>query len=506
MKFCVALFLLFLAVLFIPRAPVASAQTPSVVCAQTYTVVAGDWLSNTASKLLGNADTYRAIFIATNLKAQTDPTFTTLTNPNVIKVGSKLCIPSLTDAVKLLASDLFPAQNSSAPTPSSTPPVSATPAVTPNGSTTASLRPEDITFVPYGLGTKVQGVLVPSSSFDNSEPPGPVGAPAHIAFQFDGVERLWVIPAQAYQAQWDAAGNSTVSQSLSQLRVLLDNQPVAPPPPLPMLPPDNATNDLAARVRYLAFDGGSGFSFIGRSAHDPSPILASQLYYSFFGLTNDGKYIVSFRYPIETSFLPKTTSDLTPAHLAEIQADPRAYFQETTDLLNQRKNSDFGPDLSRLDALVFSIHVPSTGTAQPRPTASAATPSSLATGGQTPVAPTNPAVAYRQLLIANEWKWVQTTTSTQTITVDDPSKYSVRFNGANGFGVTSDCNIGAGNFVVVGNVLDIKDLQSTKIFCGETSLDTTFTTELLSADTFSFQGSTLLIVLKDNGGTMKFSK
>lgn len=526
MKFRAVVLLIFIVLIVAVGAYVVSAQTVNVECAETYTVVAGDWLSNAAGRFLGDVDTYQAIFIATNLKAKTDSTYTTLTDPNIIEVGSKLCIPAQSDVPKLLATNLFPTPqptalatvSGTAPTVI-TAPITATLAISPTavltGSptitpvlTTIPLRPEDVTFTPYGLGNKIQGLLVPYAPFDNSEPPGPVGAPAHIAFQFDGVERLWVIPAQAYRAQWDNAGNGTVARALAQLDVLQRDQPAAPVPPLPMLPPDNATNDLAARVRYLAFDGGTGFSFIGRSAQDPSPVLSSQLYYSFLGLTNDNKYIVSFRFPIESSMLPKTIGDLTPAHLAEIQADPHLYFQETTDLLNKLKTSDFGPDLTRLDALVFSIHVPSTGTIAPHPTGGAVTPGAVTgNGAETPL-PTSaedPA-ALRKQLLANEWKWLETTTITGTITVGDPDKYSIRFNGANGFGISSDCNIGAGNFTEVGGLLTIKDLQSTKVACGDASLDMTFTSELLSAESFVFADDTLLIVLKDNGGTMKFSK
>lgn len=492
------LLILLLALLLSRPFGYAVAQAP-VPCEQEYTVTAGDWLSKIAEKFYGDVGAYNAIFLATNLKAQTDSTFATLASPDSVEVGDKLCIPGKADAETLLNAALSPTPV--APTPASGTPEASIVAV-------PGLLPEDVSFNPYGLATEMQGRIVPAATYDNSAPPGPVGAPAHVAFQFDGTDRLWVIPADAYRARWDAAGNDTVSRSIASLRLLLRDRPETVNPPLPFLPAVPATNDLAARIRYLDFDGGAGMAFLGRWAQDASPVLASQTDYSFFGLTNDGKYIVSFRFPVHTSALPQDVSDLTPEHLAEIQADPQTYLAQTTELLNKLGNSDFGPDLSRLDALVFSLRVPSTGAPLPPPSGSAATPNAPSGAGDaTPVAPgAGDANADLKRLLATDWKWRETQTPTKTITVAAPDKYTLRFNNAGGFGVTADCNIGAGNYRVSGNLLTIQDLQSTLVFCGEGSLDAQFTAQLLNAATFSFQGADLLIDLKADGGTMRFRK
>lgn len=401
--------------------------------------------------------------------------------------------------------------------------------VTPVAATADGLRPEDVTFGLFGLAKEAKGITVPAAPYDNSEPPGPVGAPAHLAYEFDGAQRLWVIPAKAYQAQWDTAGDDTISASLAQLNTLLRDKPKSPRLPLPFLPPIPATNDVAGRVRYLDFNGGSGIAYLGRWAQDASPVLASQIFYSFVGLTDDGEHIVSFQYPAHTSFLPDDVSELLPEHLAYIQTYPKAYLQQTSSLLDTLPNSAYGPDLSRLDGLVFSITVPLTGGPQPTPVAVSPTPDGTAPaptqsttadaeqtpaatvpadGGQTPAAPTpgNQATGDYQRLLASDWKWVETISLTETLTVTDPSLYTIRFNNANGFGITADCNIGAGNYTVNGSGLTIKDIQSTLVFCGEQSLDQTFTAQLLQAASYSFEGENLLIQLKDDGGVLKFKR
>jgi heat shock protein HslJ len=204
--------------------------------------------------------------------------------------------------------------------------------------------------------------------------------------------------------------------------------------------------------------------------------------------------------------LPDEVSELTPEHLAEIEANPFAYLEQTTELLNALGNSAFGPDLSRLDALVFSIRVPSTGDILPPPVGDA--PEAVTTprsGAATPPPPPSEAGAGLSRLLGADWKWLETSSPSGTLTVDAPSKYTIRFNNAGGFGVTADCNIGAGNFAVKGDELTIQDLQSTLAFCGQESLDSKFTSQLLTASTFSFEGDNLLIGLA-GGSTMKFGK
>src|SRR5581483_6862742 len=75
--------------------PSAAAQTAN--CAQTYVVKQGDWLSTIAQNLLGDVKAYTTIYDATNAAAKADSSFATLTDPNKIEVGQKLCVPAKTN-------------------------------------------------------------------------------------------------------------------------------------------------------------------------------------------------------------------------------------------------------------------------------------------------------------------------------------------------------------------------------------------------------------------------
>jgi ribose transport system substrate-binding protein len=72
-------------------------------CDQTYSVQSDDWLSKLADKFLGDVLAYPAIALATDMNRAADPSFALVSNPDVISVGDKLCIPSKDDAKTLLA-------------------------------------------------------------------------------------------------------------------------------------------------------------------------------------------------------------------------------------------------------------------------------------------------------------------------------------------------------------------------------------------------------------------
>lgn len=234
---------------------------------------------------------------------------------------------------------------------------SAAPATAALGS---GLSVGDITFDSQGLASDIQGTVVAAVPYSNNTPPAPIGAPEHLAFQFDGEPRLWIVPAQAYADLWSKAGDKTIANQLDALKTILKDKPLGATlhAPLPFLPSVGATNDLVTRAHYLDFNGGSGIAYVGRWAQGETAFLSGQIEYAFVGLTNDGKYIVGFRYPVQTSALPDSADEFTAEHLDEIQANYGAYVQQTADLLNSLGAHDFGPDLRRLDGLVESLNVP----------------------------------------------------------------------------------------------------------------------------------------------------
>ena len=91
-----ALALLVLAVMLsLPAAASAQSAGPSAVtCPTSVVVAAGDSLSSISGRTLGDPTAYARIVAATNAAATADSSFATITNPNVLVVGWKLCLPT----------------------------------------------------------------------------------------------------------------------------------------------------------------------------------------------------------------------------------------------------------------------------------------------------------------------------------------------------------------------------------------------------------------------------
>ena len=95
------LFLIF--TMLLVAVPVAFAAPAAQDEGQDYVVVADDWLSKLADKYLGNLLAYPAIVELTNQKAAEDDTYVTISNPDVVEVGSKIYIPSAAEAEAFMA-------------------------------------------------------------------------------------------------------------------------------------------------------------------------------------------------------------------------------------------------------------------------------------------------------------------------------------------------------------------------------------------------------------------
>ncbi|MEZ4863605.1 MAG: alpha/beta fold hydrolase [Caldilineaceae bacterium] len=95
----------------------------NVTCAADVIVQPGDTLSAIAARQTGTQLTYQAIVVATNAKAATDRSYAIISNPGVISVGWKLCIPaggSVVAAVTAPQATVAPVIQPT-PTPAATP-------------------------------------------------------------------------------------------------------------------------------------------------------------------------------------------------------------------------------------------------------------------------------------------------------------------------------------------------------------------------------------------------
>jgi len=103
-KIHVALGCMMLAALAIALMPAHLTAQNQVTCEQEVIVQAEDTLSLLADRFYGDVLAFPVLAEATNRIAATDSSYATITNPNVLEIGWKLCVPSAEDAQAILES------------------------------------------------------------------------------------------------------------------------------------------------------------------------------------------------------------------------------------------------------------------------------------------------------------------------------------------------------------------------------------------------------------------
>jgi heat shock protein HslJ len=102
------------------------------------------------------------------------------------------------------------------------------------------------------------------------------------------------------------------------------------------------------------------------------------------------------------------------------------------------------------------------------------------------------------------WRWQSSDSATGKITVDKPENYQLEFKADGKIFLKADCNGGGGSYATDDNNISFMRIFTTKIFCGEKSLDNRFLRGLESARSFRIEGNTLSIGSEGENGTMKF--
>jgi hypothetical protein len=96
--------------------------------------------------------------------------------------------------------------------------------------------------------------------------------------------------------------------------------------------------------------------FITFYAQGIGPITNDALFYTFEGMTTDGKYVVSVQFPVKASILPDSF-DPTTFDYNQFMATYADYMATTVNDLDLLQSQDYTPNLDTLDALIQSIQV-----------------------------------------------------------------------------------------------------------------------------------------------------
>jgi hypothetical protein len=206
-----------------------------------------------------------------------------------------------------------------------------------------------------GLGQAIATLVLPAVQ-PGADNPGAVAMPQRTLLWLYG----YPIIAHSREPQIflftvkDLAMNDTAAQAAQELKALLQSQQEGKT--LPFLPLTTEVQQMHAQVKILDFTNGKGVRFLTQYANGMSPINNQQIFYTFQGLTNDGKYYVAAVLPVYLNGLPSYPTD-TSNLPQEFTSDYATYVASTVNQLNLLPDSDYAPALGRLDALVQSIQV-----------------------------------------------------------------------------------------------------------------------------------------------------
>lgn len=251
------------------------------------------------------------------------------------------------------------------PTPTAAVTIIPAPEVMPNASA------ESVTF--YLDPALADGYRAEHVAMETQIDPG-VGLPAHLrinligyAFESRGeYANIYILPLD----DEDFYGNEALLQAAQRLREFLPQRFTSfgmvssPMGGIPHLPVGDSQSlgivqYLLAQIRYMDFQSGTGVRYVTAYAGEIGPLTNGSLYYSFHGLTHDGRYGVAIYMPIRYPGLANTNEDIPgwPENNETFRQNYDSYFEANLRLLEAAAPSEFTPSLAGLDALVQSIRI-----------------------------------------------------------------------------------------------------------------------------------------------------
>ncbi|MBS1249126.1 MAG: hypothetical protein MAG431_00699 [Chloroflexi bacterium] len=245
------------------------------------------------------------------------------------------------------------------PPPSDTPSVETPPTNTPAPSPESpACDPPDIIYQGVSfcydpaLASSITTEMVPALDSD-----GPGGSnPEHVQFNLMGYllagtfheAHIMVFPADGYTAVNPFAGDM-----ITDLQTLLGSQP-SDPESIPFLPLWNAAQFMRAQVAYFDFQNGAGVRFLSLYGQAARVVNNEELFYTYQGLTGDGRFYISAVLPISHPSLPATSpADLDPDFYDNFET----HTAESETQLNGQAEDSFAPSILILDEMMQSFTI-----------------------------------------------------------------------------------------------------------------------------------------------------
>jgi hypothetical protein len=209
--------------------------------------------------------------------------------------------------------------------------------------------------IPKGLATGATGETVARVEGVADAPTWDV-APEYTRVTLQGYvtgERFHKPQIFVYPAEEFAQMNDAAARAMDSLRSILPGTaPLADE--LPHLPPFNAAQMFSAHAQLIDFGSGRGVRYITMYSQAYIPINNNELFYTFQGLTSDGKYYLSVQLPITAAILDTMVApDMNSPNFTPDQWE--TYLDGVTTTLNSMSSVFFSPTIDTLDEFVHTI-------------------------------------------------------------------------------------------------------------------------------------------------------
>lgn len=220
-------------------------------------------------------------------------------------------------------------------------------ACTPASPPSSILAPEHVTIDLQVIAAKFSGKVVPATPNQRKAPPFMNGVPEHLQFAFGNdhlseavryrERQLLLYPINAYRELFGSTSREQAKfdNKVKLLQQLIANSSESLTDVILVLPPIESIQVFWSQIRYLAFADGAGVRFVTRYAMEASPTTNENIFYTFQGLTSDGRYYIAVFYPVTARGLPET-----------------AAISTTTNFLNRLASAGITPDLAKLDDMI----------------------------------------------------------------------------------------------------------------------------------------------------------
>ncbi len=159
-----------------------------------------------------------------------------------------------------------------------------------------------------------------------------------------------------YSVEEFKALNPNSADDIAKLQQYIANKPNIPAGAIPFLPPWNAAQLFNLLPAFVTFQNGQGIRFLAEYGQYSAPVNNTDLFYTFQGITNDGKYYVSIILPVTHPSLPPNYQ-VDQALQDQILADYQAYLAGILPGLSAQPLDSFSPNITLLDELVESLKI-----------------------------------------------------------------------------------------------------------------------------------------------------